>query len=245
MMEHVTNYRVYALFWLSSLEGWDCALHAKPILLTRRHHTPNISIILLKKATSCLIWERKERQRFAYRAPSPRKEPESGAASLPCRSPPGSGGQPGPAATKRALGTARGGSPERAAPAPLPSKATDKHTAVAAAQSRARGADLEGPPPYPSPGDGGSLCAGAHVEARSCTVGGKKGASLRARGSRPRAPCPAPPGAGNRRPPARPGSASTAQPPPGLPSLPATVPRVRLHVRLGHSAALAIASQIQ
>lgn len=246
MMEHVTNYRVYALFWLSSLEGWDCALHAKPILLTRRHHTPNISIILLKKATSCLIWERKERQRFAYRAPSPWKEPESGAASLPCRSPPRQRRAAWARCHQKGLRDSQGGgSPERAAPAPLPSKATDKHTAGAAAQSRARGADLEGPPPYPSPGDGGSLCAGAHVEARSCTVGGKKGASLRARGSRPRAPCPAPPGAGKRRPPARPGSASTAQPPPGLPSLPAAVPRVRLHVRLGHSAALAIASQIQ
>lgn len=177
--------------------------------------------------------------------PAPGKSRSREQHPSPAGPPPGSGGQPGPAATKRALGTARGGSPERAAPAPFPSEATDKHTAGAAAQSRARGADLEGPPPYPSPGDGGSLCAGAHVEARSCTVGGKKGASLRARGCRPRAPCPTPPGAGKRRPPARPGSASTAQPPPGLPSLPAAVPRVRLHVRLGHSAALAIASQIQ
>lgn len=68
-MEHVTNYRVYALFWLSSLEGWDCALHAKPVLLTRKHHTPNISIILLKKAASCLIRARRWQDRSVYRAP--------------------------------------------------------------------------------------------------------------------------------------------------------------------------------
>lgn len=62
MMEHVTNYRVYALFWLSSLEGWDCALHAKPVLLTWRHHTPNISIILLKNAASRSICPGRQRE---------------------------------------------------------------------------------------------------------------------------------------------------------------------------------------
>lgn len=120
MMEHVTNYRVYALFWLSSLEGWDCALHAKPILLTRRHHTPNISIILLKKATSCLIWERKERQRFAYRAPSPRKEPESGAASLPCRSPPRQRRAAWARCHQKGLRDSQGGLPREGCPCPIP-----------------------------------------------------------------------------------------------------------------------------
>lgn len=62
MMEHVTNYRVYAPFWLSSLEGWDCALHAKPILLTRRHHTPTISIIPLKNAASRPICAGRQRE---------------------------------------------------------------------------------------------------------------------------------------------------------------------------------------
>lgn len=76
MMEHVTNYRVYALFWLSSLEGWDCALHAKPILLTRRHHTPTISIIPLKNAASRPVCAGRQRERRVSQGGGRRVPPE-------------------------------------------------------------------------------------------------------------------------------------------------------------------------